>query len=242
MNFNWSNIIDGFMNARYSFSYISAKLDKIFTAAIEDVEVASILSMIDTALASVLAYLPIIFIALCLIETFFGKKLLGLQKFLLMFGLGFVGGVLIVAPIVNGFFVLPTYITGAVVGLICAILCKLLYWLGYVGVFGYSVYMVCFTGAIPELQVVTVYTQGIQLYSLVAAAVVVIIALLLRKYIEMAGTAALGAYGIATLVIENFYDFTALVPGAEDIVKLAVIAVIAFIGFVVQVKTRKKYY
>ena len=101
MNFNWSNIIDGFMNARYSFSYISAKLDKIFTAAIEDVEVASILSMIDTALASVLAYLPIILIALCLIETFFGKKLLGLQKFLLMFGLGFVGGVLIVTNAPN---------------------------------------------------------------------------------------------------------------------------------------------
>ena len=242
MTFNWSRIIDGLINARYDFAKFLAKFKAMFTATVEEADVAALLDMAKASLASVLDYLPYILLALCVIEVFFGKKLFGIQKFLLMFGLGFIGGVLIVAPIVDKFIVLPTYITGAVVGLVCAILCKLLYWLCYVAVFGYSVYMVCFAAMyLPE--VVTQYTKSNLLYSAIAAAVVIIIALLLRKFIEMLATSALGAFGIVTIVINDLnIDFTAFVPGYEDIVKLVAIGVIALIGFIVQVKTRRRYY
>lgn len=240
MNFNWSKILDGLINAKYDFTKFLTKFKAMFTATVEEADVAALLDMAKASLASVLNYLPYILLALCVIEVFFGKKLFGIQKFLLMFGLGFIGGVLIVAPIVDKFIVLPTYVTGAVVGLICAILCKLLYWLCYVAVFGYSVYMVCFAGV--YLAAVTQYTKGILLYSAIAAGVVIIIALLLRKFIEMLATSALGAFGIVSIVISDFYDFTALVPGSEAIVKLAAIGVITLIGFIVQVKTRRRYY
>ena len=234
-----SGIIDAIINAKFGLAELFGSFKAMFEGAFQEGDVVALLEVVTNSLAAVLPYLPIILLALCAIVTLFGKKLFGLEKFLFIFTLGFVGGVLFLAPVLEQFVALPSYITGAVVGLVCAILCKIIYWLLYVAAFGYAAYFVCFTAAV--LPVATVYTQGNMIYSAIAAVVVIVLALLLRKLIEMLGTAALGAFGIVAIVDANFFDFANIGFAEEGILKLAAIGVITLIGFIVQVKTRKRY-
>ena len=228
------------INVEYDLATFIEKFKYIFNSIFkaETSDTTALIAMVKGMIGAYMAYLPMILLALCVIEVFFGKKLFGIQKFLLCFFVGFCGGVYFIADAIT-FIALPDYIIGAVVGLVCAILCKLCYWLGYVGTFGYLAYMICFSGA--YLAMVTVYTKGNLIFSAAAAVIVIVLALIFRKFIEMLATSALGAYGIVSIVDKNFFDFGSLGFATEDIVKLAVIGVITLIGFIVQVKTRKRY-
>ena len=98
--------------------------------------------------------------------------------------------------------------------------------------------MVCYLGMIP---VVSAYTYQNLMFSAVAALVVVIITLILRNHVEMLGTAAVGAYILVRVVDKYYFDFATVGVASETIVKLAAVAVITLIGFIVQFKTRKRY-
>lgn len=229
------------INVEYDLTTLIGKvksvLSSIFTA--DGSSTKGLIDMVKAMAGAFIAYLPMVLLALCAIELLFGKKLFGIQKFLGCFLAGYVFGVYFLADIVASFVTIQDYIVGAVLGLICAILCKIFYLIGYVGVFGYLTYMLCFLGAIP---VVGAYTVNNLMFSAAAAVVVVIIALIFRKFIEMLGTAALGAYGIVSIVDKNFFDLGTLPLGLqESTLKLAAIGVIALIGFIVQFKTRKRY-
>ena len=234
-------IFSRLINAEYDLPTLFDRIKNVFDSVFkgEASTTKALIDMVVGMIGAFIAYLPIVLLVLCVIEVFFGKKLFGIQKFLFCFVIGYVGGVYFISDIINNFIVVQDYIVGAVIGVICAILCKLVYWLMYVGAFGYLTYLVCFTGA--YLAVVTVYTKGIMMYSAIAAVVVIILALIFRKFIEMLGTSALGAYGIVSIVGKNYFDFSSLGFASEEIIKLAVIGVITLIGFIVQVKTRKRY-
>ena len=181
-------------------------------------------------------------LVLSLIQLFAGKKLLNFQKFVACFVLGFAYGVVFLAPLVETVVPLPYHwISGVVVGVIAALLCKPVYFVGYVGAAAYAAYFVCFSASVlPEL---TAYTQGNMVYSLVAAAVAVVLVLIFRKWIEMIGTSVLGAwctYLCVDTLAGGLANIEALAPSI-DIVMWASIAVVALIGFIVQVKTRRRY-
>ena len=100
--------------------------------------------------------------------------------------------------------------------------------------------MVCFRGEI--LSALTSFTAGNYIYSLAVAAVFIVLVFILRKYVEMVGTAMLGGFGIAC-VVRGFYDYTSLQPfvGIEWLGVLVVTLIFALVGFIVQIRTRSRY-
>lgn len=183
---------------------------------------------------------PIVFIAFGLIEILFGKKVLPVVRFLFCVVSGYVAGVLYIAPLVNNMVELPSYIAGTVIAIVAAVLCKFLYFLLLAVAAGYSVYIVSINGMIP---VVADITKGNWLVGVIAVGVAVILAFVLRKFIEMAGTSVLGAFIISKTVIANYFDYRTLDFLGEFgwIAEIVIVSLLALIGFIIQVKTRKRY-
>ena len=201
------------------------------------------MEVINGFLAGLPAFaLPLVLLVLSLVEAFAGKRLLGLQKFALCFVLGFEYGVLYVAPLLDGIVYIDHWIAGLVIAIVAALLCKLCYFLAYVGIVGYAVYFIAYTGTYLPEQLAT-FAKDNMVYSLVAAGVAVLLVLLLRKWIEMAGTAALGAWGVfkcADLLV-GFNNIEAIAQN-YDMIMYVTMAVIGLVGFIVQIKTRKRRY
>lgn len=180
--------------------------------------------------------LPAILIALSLVQVFAGKKLLGLQKFLACFVVGYALGAVLLTPVIAEFVQIADWIVGLVVGVVAALLCKPIYFLSYVAVAGYGVYALCMSDVLPEA--VASFTNN-WIVALVAAVVAVVVALLLRKWIEMLGTAALGAWTLF-LSVQALLASLSIWFAAEYVIwwELGTLAVGAILGFIVQVKTR----
>ena len=155
---------------------------------------SSIYVEIESLITSLLPAIAItgVLLALSLVQLFVGKKLIGLQKFIAFFTIGFACGVLFLAPFVDTIIELPHWVSGLVIGVIAALLSKPLYFITYVFTAAYSVFAVCFVGEfLPE---VTAFTQGNLIFSLVAGAVALVLALILRKWVETLLSAFLGAW------------------------------------------------
>ena len=120
-------------------------------------------------------------------------------------------------------------------GVVSGVLSKLLYILFYAIVSGYSIYIVFCGGIIVPL-------AGNYVVALIAAVAAIVLAFILRKYIEMAGTAMLGGFGVAT-VVRSFYDFTTwyLFVGNEWLGMLILTLIVAILGMIVQFKTRERF-
>ena len=184
-------------------------------------------------------FVAYILIALAAIELLFGKRLLGLQKFVGMFALGYAASVVYLVPVLanlHGIFADFGWIVGIVVGIIAVLLRKILYILGYIVVFAYIPYFVVYSGAIAPLA----GFAGNLVVAGAAAGGVVLLALLLRKWVEMLGLSALGAYCI-TKVLDVKLGVIDMIPFDGMIVGLAMVGVLTLIGFIIQVKTRKRY-
>lgn len=183
------------------------------------------------------AYYLYVLLAFSVLMAFFGKKLLGVQKFLACFALGFAAGEMYIAPLITDFGIaIPAWISGVVIGLIAALLCKFIYWLAVVLAAGYSLYFLLYTDmlfALPEPK---------QIIAAVAALVAVILVLVFLKFFERLGTAVLGGYLSAVLLMKAV-DFSFL-PFDVSITKWVLLGVIALLGFIVQTATRsrRKYY
>lgn len=241
--------INNLINAKFDFAAIGVWFSELYASVTAHDGIASLISTAEGYINMVpAAAVAGILLVLSLIMAFFGKKLLGFMKFVTCFGVGYALGVYyLTAPIQGAFASIPSWVIGLVVGAVAALLCVLIYFLAYVVGFGYSVYLVLMGGYyLPET--ITSFTKGNWIVSLAAAAVVIVIALLLRKWIEMLGTAALGGY-LAYLSIDSLlvatvghgvagFDF--LAP-YELYVKLGVLALIGLVGFIVQVKTRRRW-
>lgn len=211
----------------------------IINQILENADVVSIKELVTgyVDMVPVIALAAIV-IVLGLIETFAGKKLFGLQKFVLFFAVGLVAGIVFVAPLVSNFAALDARIVGIVVGVVAAILYRPLYFLCYAGGIGFATYYILMNGLLlPEA--VTGFTKGNLVISIVAAVVVVVIALLLRKWLETLALAGVGAYAIfygINMLVKYFVEGMQL----TSLVMYVVVGVFTLVGFIVQVATRKK--
>lgn len=238
-------IVTGFfesvINAEFDFAAIWESILGVWAALTASPAYIEIKAFIDGLLSNVPAMAVTgVLLVLSLIQVFFGKKLLGFQKFIACFAVGFAYGVVFLAPFVDTVFQMPHWISGVVVGAIAALLCKLVYFLLYIGAAAYSVYFIAFSGTIlPE---VTAFTKDNMIYALIAAVVAVVLVLVLRKWIEMLGTSTLGAW-CTFLCVDALAGLSTMeaLASSYDIVKWVAIGVIALIGFIVQVKTRRRY-
>ena len=232
--------MDKFIKAEFGFAEIGKWFSDLYEKATTADVVKGIWEMVEKVFTDFALIASIALIVLSLVQVFFGKKLLGLQKFLAFLAVGFACGVVLVAPLLPA---VPGWIIGAVVGVVAALLCKFLYVIAYIVGVGYSVYLLAyplvlnFVGA--EMQMIV---------AAAAAAVAIVLALLLRKWLEMLGTAALGGYCLALSIdsllvqlVGGGFDRIKLTHEYADIIVLAITGVAALIGFIVQVKTRRRY-
>ena len=223
--------------ASFGFAEIGAMVNDFIASLFSNGHFAPLWATLWGYLEVITPYIPFILIALYAIVAFFGKKLFSILRFLAFFAVGFALGVYFLSDMILAILPIPTWVIGLVVGIVAAVLSKLLYVLALAVAAGYSVYLLCYAPIIPFLEGLT---WGNWMFSLGAAAVVVLIVFLLRKYVEMLGTAALGGYGIA-VVVRGLYDFPALLPGYEWAVMLGATALIALLGFIVQFRMRERY-
>ena len=198
------------------------------------------MGMVMDLIKSFATFIPYIMMAAMLLMAFFGKKLLPVTKFVSFFAIGFGLGVYFIQPLVEDIVSIPAWISGLVVGILAAIICRFLYVIFFgVAVF-YAVYTVCYAGLGETL---ANFAFDKALIFMAIAAVAVILAFILRRFVEMLYTSALGGYVLAGLIAANLYDYTTLgfLNGIEWVGTLVVTVVIALLGFVIQVKTRKRY-
>ena len=231
---------------KIGFSEVGAEAGKIYDqVAAEGGTVANLwnqgVGYIEGLVSSYLWVIPAVLAVLSLIQLMFGKKLLGFQKFVACLVVGFACGVTFVYPLlaqINITFI-PDWVVGLVVGLVAALLSKPIYFLAYVIAAGGATYILCTGGILPEA--VSSFTKD--WYIGVAAAVVaIVVALLLRKFIEMLGTSALGGFTLA-LSINSILIITGVAPAGQQLAGWAFWAIAgaaALIGFIIQVATRRK--
>lgn len=176
-------------------------------------------------------------LALALVELLFGKRLLGFQRFIGVFAVGFAACTVYLLPVLEE--LIPAladfgWIVSIVVGLIAVLLRKLIYILVYIAAFAYIPYYLVYSGALlPAF-------GGNLIYAGAAAGAVVLVALLLRKWVETLGLAALGAFCV-TKILDVKFGVVDMIPFDGMIVGLAIVGVLTLIGFIFQVKTRKRY-
>ena len=184
-------------------------------------------------------FVTYILLALAVIQLLFGKRLLGLQKFLGAFALCYAGTVYYIVPKLTS--LVPAladygWIIAIVVGIIGILLRKVVYMVSYIVAFAYIPYFIVYSGKISFIA----GFAGNLVVAGAAAAAVVLLALLLRKWVETLGLAALGAYCV-TLVLDVKFGVVDMIPFDGMLVGLAMVAVLTLIGFIIQVKTRKRY-
>ena len=231
-------------NAELSFQDIGAWFSDVYSQV--TVEGGVVESFWNQGLSFVQGLLPLAWIfpailaVLSLIQVFAGKKLLGLQKLIACFVVGFACGAVFVTPLVEGLgFAIDSWIVGVIVGVVSALICKLVYFLAYVIAAGYGAYLLCMTDVLPAE--ITVYTKNL-VVAIAVAVVVLILALLLRKWIEMLGTACLGGWTLYLSVVAVLSAFgMAIAPEFLMWWEIGFIAGAGLIGFIVQAKTRRRY-
>jgi hypothetical protein len=149
---------------------------------------------------------PLIIVCLSLIVGLFGRRLSDPIRFILLFAIGFVASVHWVAPLIRGFVpAIPAYAIGLALGVFAAVMSRFIYNAVYVGVIGFDTYNICFNALF--LVEITAFTKGNLPVSIVVAVVAVVIALLLRKYLEMIITAVAGGVGVAFFA-KQLFDYT----------------------------------
>lgn len=243
------NVFQDLIYAKFDF----AAIGEWFTAQYDTVvNSAGVKTVLDTITGYLDQFGPllvsVLLLALSLVQVFFGKKLLGFQKFLACFAIGYACGVSFLGDQVKTMInVIEPWMTGLAVGLVAALLCTLVYFLAYVLAAGYSTYLILMGGYYLPADI-TSFTKDNWVVSLCVAAGVVVIALLLRKWIEILGTAFLGGWcaylSIEALLVAttgNGFSGIEFLASYTTIVMWVIIGIFALLGFAVQIKTRRRY-
>ncbi len=229
--------LESIKNATITLEGIFGYLKNLVTTTLANTDVAAGIEWVKSLLAPVWEYRYYAFMVLALVVALFGKRLYGVLKFLGGFAAGFCVGVALLAPMVS---FIPGWIVGLVVGLVVALLIKFLYYVVVVVGVGYAAYFCAYSAT--YLPQVFNFTKGNLLYSVIVAVVAIVLVLLLLKWIEMLGTAALGGYcfALSLAYVYNICNISFL-SGFGVIPHYVVMGIIALVGFIIQVKTRKRY-
>lgn len=210
----------------------------IFESVMNEPSIAPYFASYNSFVASLGDFFPFIVIALSLIVGLFGRRLSGVIRTVLLFAIGFVASVYWLAPLVQPFAAIPALYIGLAVGLLAAVLSRMIYNFVYIGCIGFDVYNICFNAIF--FAEITAHTQGNLPLSLGVAAAAVALALFLRKYLEMIITAAAGGIGVAFFV-KSLFDYTASFSFDPNMTMLVAGAIVAVPLFIYQYYNRVIY-
>ncbi|MBE6537548.1 MAG: hypothetical protein E7673_06320 [Ruminococcaceae bacterium] len=189
------------------------------------------------------SWFPYVALAVGAIFLFYGRRWLGLIKFLTCAGVGFAAG-LIVSPMLEGmlpFLVGKAWIMGALCALMLAVLNKLVFAVIFFGGPAAGAFVVCyFDGIIP----VKLPTVGDIRLCLVAAAIGALLMFMVRKDFERILTSIIGGV-LVNYGVRQLYDYLTLIPEAyakyATYVDVGVVALLAAIGYAYQYQRRRRY-
>lgn len=237
---SFGEFINCIKEARFTFDVIWQAIVSFFTDVFAGPDVSAVWNGFLNLIGPVFRIALICGMVLALVMALFGKKLIGVVKFLAFFALGFLLGAHLLTPLLPPEVALPGWIIGIVSALILGVLSRFAYIAVYVIAFGYSAYVLTYHGFM--LTPDPVYSNTRALVSLGVALVLVVLLLVFKKYVEMLGTAALGSF-LAVTALVRIYDFTAwpVFDGIEWLASLIVMGVLTLITFTFQVKTRRRY-
>ena len=157
---------------------------------------------------------------LCLIVGFFGRRMSGVIRVVLISAVGFVASVYWLVPLLKDTLPeVPGYAVGIAVGVFAGVMSKFIYDAVFVGVIAFDIYNILFN-ALYFIEL-TSLTKGNLALCLGITFAVVLIALLARKYLEMIITAAAGGIGVAFFV-EKIYSYSGLM-GMEPLTAMLVV-------------------
>lgn len=211
----------------------------ILNSVMNESSIAPFVATCKEYIASLGLAFPLILICLCLVVGLFGRRLSDTIRFLLLFAIGFVASVHWVAPLIQGFVpAIPAYAIGLAAGIFAAVMSRFIYNVAYVGVIGFDTYNICFNALF--LVELTAYTKGNLAVSITVAVVATVIALLLRKYLEMIITAAAGGIGLAYFA-KQIFDYTVYINLDRMTAILIVGGVLAIPMFIYQYYNRVIY-
>jgi hypothetical protein len=238
---NFLDFLNGVKEARFTFQVIRQWLTSVFEAVTANADILGVWNGIMTLIAPIHRTVVIIAIILCLLSTFFGRKLMGVIKFLLFFVLGFTLSVQFIAPLVPTQIHIAPWIIGLVVALVAAVLSRFLYTLLYLVFFSYGTYTAVFSLLL--LDPSATYTDTKAVVCLLISIAVTVIAFVFRGYVEMALTAIFGAWATVVLFTGSIYNFTLwpLFGGDAGLAIFIATALLSALGLLVQIVTRRRY-
>ena len=238
---NITEFLNGVKEARFNFDVIWTWITSVFKAITENPDIRGVWNGIMTLVAPIYTSFIVTLIILCLLSAFFGRKLIGVIKFVVFFALGFALATHFIAPLVPTQIHIAPWIIGFVVALIVAVLSRFLYTLFYFLFFSYGTYATVFFLLL--LNPAEVYTDTKAIVCLFVSVAVTILAFVFRKYVEMAVTAVFGAWAAVVLFTVNIHNFTSwhLFGGDAGVAIFVVTALVAALGLTVQIVTRRRY-
>ena len=220
------------MNAQLTFEELGTELEGLYGQVSSHLD--NLWGIVKTFIDGVLppAIFAIVLAVLSVVQLFWGKKLLGFQKFLAAFTVGYAVGAAFVTPMLAGVLAIDPMIVGLAVGVLGALLRKPIYFLAYVLCAGYPAYLFAMLSIAP----------GAMPVGLAVGVAAIVLALLLRKLIETLGLSLLGAYCLYLSVDAIMAGgLVAMLGELEPTISLVIVAVVGLIGFIAQWKNRRRY-
>jgi len=227
--------------AKFGFDAIWEFIVSLYYAITANPDISVIWNGIMGAIEPAHGVIMTVLIILSLLIAMFGKKMLGSLKFIFFFITGFVLGVHLLAPLLPPDFTIAPWIIGLVIAVVSAVLYRILYIILYSTLIGYGAYILFYNGF--YLAKEPTFSVGKALICLLFAAIVLIIALIFKRFVEMVGTAALGAWLAAWIFAEQIYDFTCwgIFGDARCVALLIPTLLIGALGSWIQIRTRRRY-
>ena len=237
----FAEFFEGVKEAKFGFRVIWDFIASLYYEITANADISVIWNGIMTAIAPARVMIMTVLVILCVIVAMFGKKMIGSLKFIFFFVMGFVLGTHLLAPLLPSEVKISAWIIGLVIAVVSAVLYRILYILLYSTVVGYGAYIILYNGFFVAKE--TDFSLGKSLTCLLVAAVVLVIALVFRRFVEMIGTAALGAWLATWIFVAQIYDFTVwgLFAGARWLALLIPTLIIGLLGAWIQIKTRRRY-
>lgn len=238
---SFSEFIEYLIGARFGFAYLWELLVNLYESVTTDVNVLSIWDWLKNLASGILGAVPYILMALGVVVLLFGKKMGGLVKFVGFFILGFFLGVYFLEPVIPLEVPISPWVIGIIIAIIAAVLSKFLFVTSYSIVVVYSVYRLCYHGFFFDTQ--HTFSAGKAITAFVVAAIILTLTLIFFRFVEMILFSALGAWMITSGFGIGIIDLGAI-PKLGDkswILEISIIGIIAVLGFIFQLKTRKRY-
>lgn len=232
---SWSDFFGAVSDGCLDFGEFSQRISNFYYAITKTSDIESIWDAFSNAFLPIQALVTVIVLAACLGLAFFGQKVMPVLKFVVLFIVGFILGVYLIPPAIEGVIHIPTWICGMLLALVVAVLYKFLY-IGLLSVaIAYSVYTVCYSGF--YFSEITEISIPLVIICIIISISAVAVSLYFLRYIEMGLTAFLGAYFFLLAFRTMLLGGASASPALTVIIVLIISAPAVF----VQYKMRKVY-